>query len=495
MSLSENNFPKIFAALDVSLDNNQVVENVIKKTGDKAGIKVHSLLDEVFVKNSFKSYLKGVSLWVDYKISDIPSTIEKRVIALSKVADYITISLENIGVEGVAAAVSARDKIQKEQGKNISLIGVTVLTSWSEEDYFLNKGVSKDLMVARLTNLAIDQGLDGVVCSAQEAPIVKYLAISKNSDIKVITPGIRPDWGMANKTQSRIETPQMAAEKGSDCLVVGTAIVKSDDPGAALGKIINEFEEGQNALNGLIKEIVEEDELSEKEAWLEYYHERLSPTQKIACLSVLELLQDLGAIYYLNEEKRKKGKWCRLTSGRVSPFYINIGGVVDRSPLVLARVGQEMANLVRKNNLKPQLTVGAAMGSVRLSAFAGSFLGLSSVYLEKGDSGLKASETELSFKRHNLEGVKKVVITEDLITKGTTVAQMIRKIKEQGVEIEAVVVAINRSGKKEIEGVKILALQEIEPFDLSEEEFVKQFPNAGISEKPKNEWGSLVKEQ
>ena len=114
------------------------------------------------------------------------------------------------------------------------LIAVTVLTSMDAAE-LTRLGVDKtpEEQVIYLANLAKESGLDGVVCSAQEA---KKLEAELGADFKLVTPGIRPAGSDAGD-QKRIMTPKQAVEDGSDYLVVGRPITQSADPVATLKEI------------------------------------------------------------------------------------------------------------------------------------------------------------------------------------------------------------------------------------------------------------------
>jgi orotidine-5'-phosphate decarboxylase len=114
------------------------------------------------------------------------------------------------------------------------LIGVTVLTSFGDENLpqVGLKGSARD-QVLLLARLARSSGLDGVVCSAQEASLIRA-EIAK--PFLLVTPGIRLP-GAASDDQSRIVTPRQAVEMGADYLVIGRPITQSTDPVATLQQI------------------------------------------------------------------------------------------------------------------------------------------------------------------------------------------------------------------------------------------------------------------
>lgn len=115
------------------------------------------------------------------------------------------------------------------------LIAVTVLTSMGREDL---KDIGLDIEpnehVKRLAQLTKDSGLDGVVCSAQEA---KMLRETIGQDFALVTPGIRPEGSNADD-QKRIVTPKQAMLDGSTHLVIGRPITKSENPRQTLKDIL-----------------------------------------------------------------------------------------------------------------------------------------------------------------------------------------------------------------------------------------------------------------
>ncbi|MEE4661853.1 MAG: orotidine-5'-phosphate decarboxylase, partial [Halieaceae bacterium] len=114
------------------------------------------------------------------------------------------------------------------------LIGVTVLTSMSEEDLReLGHGVSALERVLTLSAMARDCGLDGVVCSAKECAALRETC---GEDFSLVTPGIRLD-GEAAGDQRRVVTPLDAMQAGSDYLVLGRSITRAADPIATLSQI------------------------------------------------------------------------------------------------------------------------------------------------------------------------------------------------------------------------------------------------------------------
>ena len=167
---------------------------------------------------------KGFDVFLDLKFHDIPNTVAKAV----KAAADLGVWMVNVHASGGSKMMQAAREILKPYGdKAPILIAVTVLTSMSEED-LLDLGITHSLeqQVNFLAGLAHKAGMDGVVCSAQEAVMLKQ---NYGTDFKLITPGIRTADASVDD-QKRIMTPQRAVEAGSDYLVIGRAITKSENP-------------------------------------------------------------------------------------------------------------------------------------------------------------------------------------------------------------------------------------------------------------------------
>lgn len=167
---------------------------------------------------------KGFDVFLDLKFHDIPNTVAKAV----KAAADLGVWMVNVHASGGSKMMQAAKDILKPYGdKAPLLIAVTVLTSMSEDD-LLDLGITKspEQQVNFLAGLAHKAGMDGVVCSAQEAVMLKQ---NYGTEFKLITPGIRTADASVDD-QKRIMTPQRAVEAGSDYLVIGRAITKSENP-------------------------------------------------------------------------------------------------------------------------------------------------------------------------------------------------------------------------------------------------------------------------
>jgi len=173
---------------------------------------------------------RGFDVFLDLKFHDIPNTVAK---ALSAAAD-LGVWMANVHASGGSRMMSAAKQALGNSGSDMLLIGVTVLTSMDTSD-LEEVGIKRTLsdQVLHLASMTKDSGLDGVVCSAQEARTLKE---SLGEDFKLVTPGIR----LANSAaddQRRIVTPADAMALGSDYLVIGRPITQSADPLATLLEI------------------------------------------------------------------------------------------------------------------------------------------------------------------------------------------------------------------------------------------------------------------
>ncbi|AAN55432.1 orotidine-5'-phosphate decarboxylase [Shewanella oneidensis MR-1] len=194
----------------------------------KVGKEMFTLFGPQLVKDIHE---RGFDLFLDLKFHDIPNTVAKAVTAAAELGVWMT----NVHASGGLAMMEAAKKALQPYGKEAPmLIAVTVLTSMSDEDLkLIGIDVPAFEHVQRLAKLTKQAELDGVVCSAQEASILKSLL---GQDFKLITPGIRPV-GSDVGDQHRVMTPPEALAAGADYLVIGRPITKATDPLAALQAI------------------------------------------------------------------------------------------------------------------------------------------------------------------------------------------------------------------------------------------------------------------
>ncbi len=175
---------------------------------------------------------RGFDIFLDLKYHDIPNTVGKAAAAAARLGVWM-LNVHALG--GKAMMHAAREAIEGGSQRP-RLIAVTVLTSLAQSD-LQEIGISMPLLqlVERLADEAIDCGLDGVVCSAQE---VRALRARLGDAVLLVTPGIRPEWA-ANDDQQRTVTPCQAIDDGASYLVIGRPITRHEDPAEAL-RLINE---------------------------------------------------------------------------------------------------------------------------------------------------------------------------------------------------------------------------------------------------------------
>ena len=178
---------------------------------------------------------RGFRVFLDLKFHDIPNTVAQACAAATRLGVWML----NVHAGGGRAMLeAARDAVAQtaaEMNRQAPLlIAVTVLTSLSDADLRdtgVHDGATQQaLKLAQLTSAC---GLDGVVCSAVEAPALRQ---AFPAAFKLITPGIRPA-GSSKDDQTRVITPQAAIANGADYLVIGRPITQAADPVATLAAI------------------------------------------------------------------------------------------------------------------------------------------------------------------------------------------------------------------------------------------------------------------
>ena len=172
----------------------------------------------------------GFEVFLDLKFHDIPHTVAQACAAAAKLGVWM-INVHALG--GEAMLRSAREALQNEPNRP-KLIAVTVLTSLSDADLqSMGFHLGVEATVNRLAQNAAEAGLDGVVCSAREAGILRD---ARGKDFLLVTPGVRPA-GSSSDDQQRVVTPVDALRAGAHYLVIGRPITAAADPVRALAEI------------------------------------------------------------------------------------------------------------------------------------------------------------------------------------------------------------------------------------------------------------------
>ncbi|MFL2706993.1 MAG: orotidine-5'-phosphate decarboxylase [Gammaproteobacteria bacterium] len=208
----------IAKTLDPNICRLKVGSQLFTSSGPKVIKELHSL---------------GFDIFLDLKFHDIPNTVHESV----KSAADLGVWMVNVHASGGSKMLEASNKALVGYENPPLLIGVTVLTSLSEEEIkeIGLKGIKGQVL--QLAGLVKDNGLDGVVCAASDTTAIK----SKfGEEFLTVSPGIRPANSNTND-QSRVATPSEAIKNGSDYLVIGRPVTGSKNPKDALEKIYKEI--------------------------------------------------------------------------------------------------------------------------------------------------------------------------------------------------------------------------------------------------------------
>ena len=177
---------------------------------------------------------KGFDVFLDLKYHDIPNTVASACAAAARLGVWM-VNVHALG--GRRMLVAARESLEKLAHRPL-LIGVTVLTSHSSRDLGeIGLAENTEAQAALLARLVKDTGLDGVVCSAQEAT---RLRAEHGTEFCLVTPGIRLP-GSERGDQERVVTPLDAVRQGADFLVIGRPITQAENPVTVLAGINHEL--------------------------------------------------------------------------------------------------------------------------------------------------------------------------------------------------------------------------------------------------------------
>ncbi len=232
----------LMVALDTSSEKEAL--ELIKKLSDKVGyfkvgLELFSSIGPKII-DIIKDH--GNKVFFDGKFLDIPNTVSK---AVSNIVKHRA-DILNVYMSGGAHMLQEAKKslIETAKANNISppkLLGVTVLTSMTSEVLENDLKIQTQIndYILHLAKLGIQNGLDGIICSANEAKLIRE---NIKSDFLIVTPGIRPSWAQSDD-QKRIATPKDAIKNGVTHLVIGRPITSAKDPILAAEKILNEIED------------------------------------------------------------------------------------------------------------------------------------------------------------------------------------------------------------------------------------------------------------
>jgi orotidine-5'-phosphate decarboxylase len=226
--------PRLILALD--LPSAGAARDLIGRIGDAVSFYKIGLQLLATEGMALARELKGAGrqVFLDWKLHDIGVTVEKAAAALAEagVGDLLTVHAEPQVMDAARRGI---------EGSDLKLLGVTVLTSLSDQDLeAIGYRVGAAQLVERRVRQAVEAGIHGVVASPQEAAMAREIG---GADFLVVTPGVRPA-GAARDDQARAATPRAALGAGASHLVVGRPITTAADPREAALAISREMAGG-----------------------------------------------------------------------------------------------------------------------------------------------------------------------------------------------------------------------------------------------------------
>jgi orotidine 5'-phosphate decarboxylase subfamily 1/orotate phosphoribosyltransferase len=380
---------------------------------------------------------KGYKIFLDLKLHDIPNTVYK---AMKNIAS-LGVDMVNChaagGVEMMQSAM--RGAIDGSiTFKRPLVIAVTQLTSTSEailkEELLIDKPLSD--VVKQYAENAKKAGLDGVVCSPLEAPIMKDLKLIS------VTPGVRPNLANVND-QKRVATPSDARALGSDYIVVGRPITEAADPALAYAEIFEQF-------TGV--KLKDQSETKSKD---------LLPEVSGICdrnlaISVAKELLDIKAVFLRPSEPFT---WA---SGIKSPIYCD-NRMTLANPTSRKIIANGMASVIKRYFPTCEVIMGAATGGIPHATLTAELLNLPSGYVR--------SDLKSHGRNNQIEGAsvnsKKVIVIEDLISTAGSSVEVAKALIEAGATVLAIISIVTYNLKSGIEKLKESKLINISLCDIN----------------------------
>lgn len=230
---------KLIVAIDT--DDFDKAKELIDQLEDSVDIFKVGLEQYVATKGKTVDYLKekGKKIFLDLKFHDIPNTMKSAVRAA--VRDNVWLMTIHVSdLEGMRqCALVAKEEAEKLNIEKPIIVGVTVLTSLSNEDLQdIGCNMTTEDLVIKRAKLAKESGIDGIVCSAKEVSRIVEVC---GEDFVTVCPGIRPVASSAGD-QKRVVTPSEAIRNGAKYIVVGRPITKSENPKQSAIDIVKEIE-------------------------------------------------------------------------------------------------------------------------------------------------------------------------------------------------------------------------------------------------------------
>ncbi|HXZ31842.1 MAG TPA: orotidine-5'-phosphate decarboxylase [Terriglobales bacterium] len=222
---------RLIVALD--LPSAAAAKKIVAAVGDlafcyKVGMQLYTAEGPNVVHDLISS---GRRIFLDLKYHDIPNTVASAV----REAARLGVSMLTVHASGGRSMLRAATEAARSANPNLMVLAVTVLTSLTESD-LEETGVHRRVQdqVLRLAGLALENGCQGLVASAQEAAELRR---KLGEQFVIVTPGVRPA-GIAHEDQARVVTPAEAIAAGATHIVVGRPITAAADPAAAARAIL-----------------------------------------------------------------------------------------------------------------------------------------------------------------------------------------------------------------------------------------------------------------
>lgn len=196
----------------------------------KVGLQLYAACGPKIIKDIRRS---GAEVFLDLKFNDIPNTM------VNAAKEALKYKVGMFTVHTLSGPTALKEVARACAGKKTKALGVTLLTSICQH-FLKDLGIKRPLAqeVLYLAKMAKRCGLDGVVCSVQEARMIRK-HLGKN--FIIITPGIRPA-GIRKGDQERIATPEEASKAGANFIVIGRPILKANDALSVVKEILKEVE-------------------------------------------------------------------------------------------------------------------------------------------------------------------------------------------------------------------------------------------------------------
>lgn len=374
---------RLIIALDFNSMNDAT--KLIDELGDNAVFYKVGLELFLYTKGEIIEYLasKNKKVFLDLKFHDIPNTTAMASLFTSKQ----NIFMFNVHTSGGKKMMEKTVEEIKKLNKNNLIIGVTILTSLSENDIknMFSSNLNLKELAVNLAKLGKEAGLNGVVCSPNEANIIKKEC---GETFITVCPGVRPKWADKDD-QERIMTPKEAVQNGCDYMVVGRPITKSKDRVKACKMIIEEISEG------------------------------IENNKKLKSLIISEALLETNAVQ-LNVKNP-----FTFVSGIKSPIYCDNRYIIG-FPKYRKIIVNAFIDILKNKDF--DIIAGTATAGIPWASFIANELDKPLCYIraEKKEHG----------KGKQIEGAeckgKKLILIEDLISTGLSSIKAFEAAKEEG---------------------------------------------------------------